>query len=145
MGAVRNKNSRAELALRRALHAGGLRYRLHAKDVIGRPDIVIRARRLAVFVDGDLWHGNAWRVRGLDCLDDLFPSRTDWWVAKIRRNVERDTRVNATLEAAGWTVVRLWESDILANPAVAAAKVATALRRAGRQSRTQRKTEGLPL
>ena len=130
MAAVRNKDSRAELALRRALHAAGLRYRLHAGDVPGRPDIVIRSRRLAVFVDGDLWHGNAeeLRRRGRERLSDLFPSRTDWWVAKIERNIARDRDVTRTLQRDGWTVVRLWEHDVLADPAGAAQHVLRAVR-----------------
>lgn len=117
MAAVRNKDSKAELCLRRALHAAGLRYRLHAKDVLGRPDIVIRSRRLAVFVDGDMWHGNPEEVkrRGRNSLADLFPSRTDWWVAKIERNIARDREVTERLESEGWTVVRLWEYDVLAD------------------------------
>src|ERR1022692_2250102 len=106
MAAVRNKDSRAELALRRALHARGMRYRLHARDVIGNPDLVIRSRRLAVFVDGDMWHGNEHRRRGLASLADLFPTRTDWWVTKIERNMQRDQEVNAQLGADGWTIVR---------------------------------------
>lgn len=123
MAAVRNKDSKAELALRRELHRRGLRYRLHATDVPGRPDIVIRARKLAVFVDGDFWHGNAHKLRGLSRLEDLFPNRTDWWVAKIRRNMERDQEVTNVLTGAGWHVVRLWESDVLRSPAEAADRV----------------------
>jgi len=118
MSRVRNKDSRAELALRRALHAAGLRYRLHAKDVTGRPDLVIRSRRLAVFVDGDLWHGNPEEVRrrGRSTLADLFPTRTEWWVAKIERTVQRDREVTTALREQGWTVVRLWEHDVLGDP-----------------------------
>jgi DNA mismatch endonuclease (patch repair protein) len=118
MAKVRNKDSRAELALRRALHAAGLRYRLHAPDVLGRPDLVIRSRRLAVFVDGDLWHGNPDEVRrrGRATLAELFPTRTDWWVAKIERTAERDREVTAALREQGWTVLRLWEHDVLRDP-----------------------------
>ncbi|MGH8907486.1 MAG: very short patch repair endonuclease [Egibacteraceae bacterium] len=112
MAAVRNKDSKAELALRRALHARGVRYRLHAKDVIGRPDLVIRKYRLAIFVDGDFWHGNAWRLRGLRRLEDLFPTNTEFWAAKIRRNMARDAEVTEVLQNDGWTVVRVWESDV---------------------------------
>lgn len=129
MAAVRGKDSKAELALRRALHARGLRYRLHARDVPGHPDLVIRSRRLAVFVDGDMWHGNEHHRRGLPSLADLFPTRTDWWVAKIERNMQRDREVNARLAADGWTVIRIWESDVLADPAKAAGRVLDALRR----------------
>lgn len=128
MAAVRNKDSRAELMLRRELHRRGLRYRLHAKSVPGRPDLVFPRRRLAVFVDGDFWHGNAWRLRGLERLEDLFPTRTEWWSAKIRRNMERDQEVTAALLGLGWRVLRFWESDILADPAVPAETVVKAVR-----------------
>jgi DNA mismatch endonuclease (patch repair protein) len=127
MAAVRNKDSKAELALRRALHARGLRYRLHARDVIGHPDVVIRSRRLAVFVDGDMWHGNEHRRRGLPSLADLFPTRTEWWVAKIERNIRRDQEVNTELTARGWTVVRVWESEVLRDPQQAADAVLKAM------------------
>jgi len=118
MARVRHKDSRAEMALRRALHAAGLRYRLHAPDVLGRPDLVIRSRRLAVFVDGDLWHGNPDEVRrrGRGSLAELFPTRTEWWVAKIERTVRRDREVTEGLRSQGWRVVRLWEHDVLRDP-----------------------------
>jgi DNA mismatch endonuclease (patch repair protein) len=130
MARVRHKDSKAELALRRALHAAGVRYRLHAPDVLGRPDIVIRSRRLAVFVDGDLWHGNPDEVRrrGRASLAELFPTRTEWWVAKIERTVARDREVTEALRRQGWTVLRLWEHDVLRDPAGAAARVRRALR-----------------
>jgi DNA mismatch endonuclease, patch repair protein len=128
MAAVRSKDSKAELALRRALHARGLRYRLHARDVIGHPDVVIRSRRLAVFVDGDMWHGNEHKRRGLSCLADLFPTRTEWWVDKIERNMRRDQEVSEQLAAAGWAVVRIWESEVLEDPQKAADRVLDALR-----------------
>lgn len=124
MSAVRSKDSKAEMALRRTLHARGMRYRLHAPDVIGRPDIVIRSRRLAVFVDGDMWHGNEHKRRGLSCLADLFPTRTEWWASKIERNMMRDREVTEQLTAAGWTVVRIWESEVLEDPDRAADRVA---------------------
>jgi DNA mismatch endonuclease (patch repair protein) len=129
MAAVHGKDSKAELALRHALYARGLRYRLHARDVTGHPDLVIRSRRLAVFVDGDMWHGNEHHRRGLATLADLFPSRTEWWVAKIERNMRRDEEVNAELSVRGWTVVRVWESDVLRDPQQAADKVLAALNR----------------
>lgn len=129
MAAVRNKDSKAELALRRALHAQGLRYRLHARDVFGHPDLVIRSRRVAIFVDGDMWHGNEHRRRGMKDLAELFPTRTEWWVAKIERNVQRDQEVNARLTADGWTVVRVWESEVLKDSDCAANKIIQAVRR----------------
>lgn len=116
MAAVKNRDSKAELSLRRALHRRGLRYRLHARDVLGTPDVVIRSRRIAIFVDGDFWHGNAWRLRGLPDLASMFPTRTEWWVDKISRNIERDRRVTRMLTENGWCVIRVWESDVLSDP-----------------------------
>jgi DNA mismatch endonuclease (patch repair protein) len=127
MAAVKNKNSLAELLLRRELHARGVRYRLHAKDVLGCPDIVVRKRRVAVFVDGDFWHGNAHKRRGLAKLDDLFPTNKEFWVAKISRTIARDREVTDQLTASGWRVVRLWEQNILDAPAAAADAVESAL------------------
>ncbi len=90
--------------------------------------MVIRAKRLAVFVDGDFWHGNAWRLRGLPSIEAQFPTNTEWWTAKIRRNVERDREVTEQLEASGWRVVRVWESDVLRDPGSAAEQVLDKLR-----------------
>lgn len=129
MSKVRSKDTRPELALRRAVHARGGRYRLHPADVPGRPDMVVRSRKVAVFVDGDLWHGNPaeWRRRGRTSLADMFPTRTDWWVNKIERNIARDRAVNQQLSEQGWTVIRLWASDIEQDPDRAAASVVAAL------------------
>lgn len=130
MSSVRDRDSRAELALRRALHRRGVRYRLQARDVRGRPDLVIRTLGVAVFVDGDLWHGNEHRRRGLEHLEDLFPTNTEWWVAKIRSNIERDQRVTRQLESDGWTVLRIWESEVLADPEAAATRVESVIQEA---------------
>lgn len=127
MSRVRDRDSRAEIALRSALHRRGVRYRLQARDVKGRPDLVIRRLRIAVFVDGDLWHGNEHLRRGLERIEDLFPTNTEWWAAKIRANIERDQRVTRELKAEGWTVIRIWESEILADPEAAATQVQAAV------------------
>lgn len=118
MSRVRSKDTKPELALRRELHALGMRYRLHPNDVMGRPDLVVRSRRLAVFVDGDLWHGNPLELqrRGRATLADVFPTRTEFWVDKIEKNMARDREVTAHLIKGGWTVVRVWASDVLADP-----------------------------
>ena len=112
MSRVRSKDTKPEMLLRRALHARGVRYRLHGRDILGNPDLVWRKRKVALFVDGDLWHGNAWRVRGLPSIEALFPTRTDWWTSKIRANEKRDHDVTAQLTERGWTVIRVWESSI---------------------------------
>lgn len=128
MAAVKSKDTKAELALRRELHARGVRYRLQAKDVVGRPDLVIRKYRIAVFVDGDMWHGNEHVRRGLPNLEAMFPTHTDFWCGKIRRNVQRDREVNEHLRSEGWTVLRFWATDVEADPSVAASVVEDAVR-----------------
>jgi DNA mismatch endonuclease (patch repair protein) len=129
MSAVKNKDSEAELKLRRALFARGRRYRLHVRELVGRPDLVFTSARLAVFVDGDFWHGNAWRLRGMASFEEQFQfrSRPDWWEAKIRRNMARDGEVEAALAASGWRVLRLWESDVLRDVDACATRVDAAL------------------
>src|SRR5437762_11927058 len=92
MAAVHATNTRPELTLRRALHAAGLRYRVHYRTVAGRPDVVFPARKVAVFVDGDFWHGRSYRARGFRSLEEQFArwNNPEWWLAKIRANVARD-------------------------------------------------------
>jgi DNA mismatch endonuclease (patch repair protein) len=113
MAAVRSRDTRPELALRRELHRRGLRYRLKSK-LAGRPDIVFVGARVAVFVDGDFWHGFGWRERGFSSWEEQFESHADpeRWRAKIGRNIERDKEVSQLLEEQGWLVVRVLESRI---------------------------------
>jgi len=113
MSAVRNQDTGPELRLRRELHRRGLRYRLHS-PVFGRPDVVFPRAKVAVFVDGDYWHGNTWRIRGAKSFEAYFADRAhgDYWWEKISRNIARDDEVNRQLRAAGWVVLRIWESDV---------------------------------
>jgi DNA mismatch endonuclease, patch repair protein len=102
------RDTRPELALRKALWRAGLRYyvdwpvRLAGRRI--RPDVVFPRRKVAVFLDGCYWHGCElhWKVP---------QHNTDYWIDKIRRNRERDERTSSELSAAGWTVIRLWEHD----------------------------------
>jgi DNA mismatch endonuclease, patch repair protein len=122
---VRSKNTRAERALRSSLHNLGLRYRLHADDLPGRPDIVFRSARLAIFVDGDYWHGRSWKARREKL---AHGSNAAYWVAKIQTNRTRDRRHNRILREVGWEVVRFWETDVLKDPLRAARLVRARLR-----------------
>lgn len=136
MRAVHNRDTAPEMLLRRALHARGLRYRLHG-DVIGKPDLIFTRARVAVFVDGDYWHGNAWRTRGFDSFDAYY-GRGDngpFWIVKIRRNMAWDEHVTGTLDAAGWTVLRLWESDLHGDLDSAVEAVISAVRVGGRAAK----------
>lgn len=111
MSAIKSKDTKPELAVRKLLWAKGFRYRIHY-NVIGKPDIVFVSKRIAVFIDGDFWHGNNWRLRGLKNLEEELTSYTDFWRKKIVRNIERDKQVSSKLEQNGWKVLRYWESDI---------------------------------
>jgi len=124
MSRVRGKDSKAELALRRELWRRGRRYRLHAKDLPGRPDLVFRAERVAVFVDGDFWHARS-LVEGDEDTFCAIVRGKESWITKLRRNAERDRTVTAMLEAEGWQVLRLWESDVLEDVESAANLVAS--------------------
>lgn len=107
MSRIRAKDTKPELLLRKALWAKGIRYRIHAKDLPGRPDIVIRKYRLAIFVDGEFWHGHQWeKTKG------LISSNRDYWIPKIERNIRRDKENSAALTAKGYTVFRFWGEDI---------------------------------
>lgn len=102
----RNKNTAPEIAVRRKLHAAGLRFRLHRKDLPGKPDIVLPRYRLAVFVHGCLWHGHGCR-RG-----KLPTSNAEFWSAKIARNVARDKAAETALAAIGWASTTIWQCDL---------------------------------
>jgi DNA mismatch endonuclease (patch repair protein) len=120
------------LLLRRALTRLGLRYRLHAPELPGHPDIVFRRCRVAVFCDGDYWHGRDLEYR----LSKLRAGNNpDYWVAKISRNVQRDLETNEALKAAGWVVLRFWESDIRKDADTLASIVESALARPIRRHR----------
>jgi DNA mismatch endonuclease, patch repair protein len=112
MATIRNKDTRPERALRKYLFRKGLRYRLHVGKLKGRPDIVFPGARVAVFVDGDFWHGAGWRERGLANLGDQFPSRREFWVEKIGRNMRRDQEVSEALRVEGWSVIRVFASEV---------------------------------
>ena len=133
MASVKGRDTRPEIALRKGLWALGYRYRLHPESLVGRPDLVFRRARVAVFIDGDFWHGNPeeWRRRGKASMAAMFPSRTEWWVEKIQRNIARDRDVNRRLRADGWRIVRVWESAIATNGEAAIRRVARIVR--GRQ------------
>jgi DNA mismatch endonuclease (patch repair protein) len=124
MQSVRSGDTSPELALRRALYALGIRgWRCHRRDIPGKPDLSFGRARLAVFVDGGFWHGHPNRH---------WPGRIGpYWDAKIARNQARDVRVGEVLQGQGWTVLRLWDFDVLADPQVAAQKVMGLMLRRG--------------
>jgi len=107
MSRVRSADTKPEMIVRRRLHAAGLRFRLHRRDLPGRPDLVLPRLRIAVFVHGCFWHGHEECDRGRR----RPKTRTEFWDRKLRENRDRDARVAAELQALGWRVVTVWECE----------------------------------
>jgi DNA mismatch endonuclease (patch repair protein) len=106
MQAVRSRNTRLEVRLRSAVHARGLRFRIHRKDLPGTPDLVFPRWKAVVFVHGCFWHGHR-------CPRAALPAtRTDYWAQKQRRNQQRDGRAIRKLRSQGWRVRVLWECGL---------------------------------
>lgn len=112
MSAIKSSNTRPELALRKELWRRGLRYRANVKTLPGKPDIVFSRPRLAIFCDGDFWHGYNWTLRGYGSLEEELSRYSKPWAEKIQRNIQRDQTVNQRLTQLGWTVLRIRESEI---------------------------------
>ncbi len=123
MSAIKSKDTRPELALRKALWHQGLRFRVNYKNLPGKPDIVFTKAKMAIFCDGDYWHGHNWALRGLKDLNEELSRYSEFWADKIRRNIQRDEEVNRQLAEMGWTVIRIWESDIIKDTAGCLAKI----------------------
>ena len=108
MGKIRAKNTKAELKLRKELWALGFRYRKNVKKLPGCPDIAFGKYKLAVFVDGEFWHGYHWEEKKLK-----IKSNPGFWWPKIERNMQRDRENNQKLADSGWHVMRFWEQETL--------------------------------
>jgi len=120
MSRIRSKNTQPELLLRRLLHAKGLRYRIHVARLPGNPDIVFCCGRVAIFVDGDYWHG--WRFA---CwAHKLSP----YWRGKIALNRSRDSSSRRRLRRLGWIVIRIWEHQIRSDVVTCAEMIAEVVR-----------------
>jgi DNA mismatch endonuclease, patch repair protein len=106
MRAIGNKNTRPELIVRKLLHSHGFRYRLHVKDMPGKPDLVFPRFRAVIFVNGCFWHGH-------ECYFFKMPvSRVEFWEKKISDNIKRDHRNKILLSDSGWKVLVVWECAI---------------------------------
>lgn len=107
MQAIKNKDSQIELLLRKELWKRGLRYQKNRTDIFGKPDIVFKGKKIAIFCDSEFWHGYSWEERKKD-----FKSHQEFWIPKIERNMKRDIEVTNKLESEGWTVLRFWGNEI---------------------------------
>jgi len=107
MRKIKSKNTTPEILLRKALWNSGIRYRIKNKSIPGKPDIAIKKYKLAVFVDGEFWHGYNWSEK-----KKKIKSNREYWIKKIEGNIERDKKVNRELKENGWTVLRYWQNEI---------------------------------
>ena len=137
MTAIRSSENKTEVSLRRALHAMGLRYRKYAAHLPGRPDIIFARARTVIFVDGDYWHARELvEGTGRDLrrrLQRLPLEKREYWREKFRGRVVRDRAITLALEADGWLVIRLWESDVRRDVEAAARGIAARVRRRHRR------------
>ncbi|MDE7254401.1 MAG: very short patch repair endonuclease [Acetatifactor sp.] len=109
MQSIRGKDTKIEVLLRKKLWSKGYRYRKNYNKLPGKPDIALTKYKIAIFCDGEFFHGKDW-----ESLEERLKQgkNPDFWISKIKRNMARDDEVNKNLVAAGWTVVRFWGEDI---------------------------------
>lgn len=106
MSGIRSKNTGPEVSVRKLLHGLGYRFRLHRKDLPGKPDIVLPRHRLAIFVHGCFWHQH-----GGCRLASMPKTRQDYWLPKLAGNIARDAGASQKLQQQGWTVATIWECE----------------------------------
>lgn len=112
MSHIKNKDTKIEIILRRALWNKGYRYRKNYKKLPGKPDIVLTKYKIAIFCDSEFFHGKNWD----ELKNRLYKSNNaDFWIKKIQSNIERDEKVDKELKFLGWTVIRFWGNDIKKN------------------------------
>jgi len=107
MSRIRSKDTKAEVRLRKALWARGYRYRKNVKSLPGSPDIAIKKYKVAVFIDGEFWHGYNWEEKR-----QTIKRNRAYWIPKIERNMERDRENTLKLQEKGWLVLRFWEQRL---------------------------------
>lgn len=118
MSRVRSRDTSFEMLLRRELWKRGLRYRANDKTVFGKPDLVFKSKKIAVFVDSEFWHGKDY-LAGTNIPKD----NNSYWVKKLERNIARDKEVNEKLRSEGWKIIRIWSKELKKNLDEWAAKI----------------------
>jgi len=110
MSRIKNKDTSIEIDLRKALWGSGIRYRKNYKKIPGTPDIAITKYQIAIFCDGEFWHGKDWDIK-----KTKLRNNREFWIEKIERNINRDSETDRNLYGMGWIVMRFWGSDIQKN------------------------------
>ena len=107
MSKIKGKNTKPEMLVRKFLHANGFRYRLHVKDLPGKPDVVLPKYKTVILIHGCFWHIHK------DCKYFVVPkTKTDWWMEKLNRNVENDLISAMSLKKLGWKIITIWECSL---------------------------------
>jgi len=107
MSKIRSKDTKPELLVRKFLHSQGFRYRLHVKQLPGKPDIVLPKYKTVIFIHGCFWHGHS------DCRYYIIPkTRSEWWLEKISKNKSRDVVSSKLLKDLGWNIFEIWECEL---------------------------------
>lgn len=107
MSKIKSTETQVEVLLRKKLWSKGIRYRKNNKDILGCPDISIKKYKIAIFIDGEFWHGFNWREK-----KKKIKSNRKYWIEKIEGNMQRDEKTDKNLKKQGWCVIRLWEHEI---------------------------------
>ena len=123
MRANKSTGTKPELVLAKAMWALGLRYRKNCGSIFGKPDFSFKKYKVAVFVDGEFWHGKDWEQKKAE-----IKGNREFWIAKIERNIQRDIEVTGRLKAEGWTVLRFWSNDVVKDTTSCAEKVKEIIR-----------------
>jgi len=110
MAKIKSNNTKAEVKLRKALFAKGMRFRVNNSSLFGKPDISIKKFKLVIFIDGEFWHGYNW-----DQKKEKIITNRAYWIPKIERNINRDLLVNDYYYKLGWTLFRFWEKEVNRN------------------------------
>lgn len=110
MSKIKSKNTTPEQLLRISLWRNGIRYRINNNNITGKPDILITKYKIAIFIDGEFWHGYNWEEK-----KKKIKTNRDYWIKKIENNIKRDSLNNIKLKQEGWKVLRFWERDIKKN------------------------------
>lgn len=108
MSSIRGSGTNPERQLARLLRASKIKFRRQVKSLPGKPDFLIVGRKIAIFVDGEFWHGRKYQ--------NIRMPLSDYWVSKIEGNIRRDRRVRKDLRRMGWCVLRFWDTDIARKP-----------------------------
>lgn len=123
MKAIKNKDTKPEIILRKELWKNGYRYRKNYKELPGKPDIVFIKKKVAVFIDGEFWHGYNWEET-----KKKLDTNREFWIKKIEDNIKRDKKTDKVLSDSGWTVMRIWSEDVLKNTDLCIKSIISALK-----------------